>query len=43
MRKNLPLLMLSLTVGLGWSNLALAEDIHATTAVSAATIFAGGV
>lgn len=40
MRKNLPLLMLSLTVGLGWSNLALAEDIHATTAVSAATIFA---
>lgn len=40
MRKTLPLLMLSLTVGLGWSNLALAEELHATTTVSAATIFA---
>ncbi len=39
MRKTLPALMLSLTVGLGWSNLALADEIHADTAVSAATIF----
>ena len=39
MRKTLPVLMLSFAVGLGWCNLALADEIHAKTAVSAATIF----
>lgn len=40
MRKILPTMMMTFAIGLGWSNLAVAEDIHATTAVSAATIFA---
>lgn len=40
MQKIIPSLMLSFTLGLGWSNAALAAEIQAATVVSAATVFA---